>query len=518
MTAILKAEADLLWFGGIGTYIKATGESQAEAGDRANDAIRINAPELRVKVIGEGANLGITQKARIEAGLHGVRLNTDAIDNSAGVNSSDLEVNIKIALGAAEATGKLTREDRNTLLVDMTEEVAALVLRNNYLQTLSVSLTEAKNENDFGYQARLMNTLEASGLLDREVEFLPDALALTERREAGQWLTRPELAVLLAYAKIDLFSSLLESGVPDDPYLGREMYRYFPTPMHEPFSEEIENHRLRREIIATQLSNSMINRGGATLIQIVSDTTGASKADIACAFAIVRDAYQLTALNEEIDALDTKIGGALQLSLYSAVQRLVIDRIGWFLTNVDFSDGLAGVVDHYRDGIAAFAPVLERTMARPVAERIAGDTQELVERGVPEDLSARIASMAVYSILPDMILVRDASCLETEEVAKTYFELGAIFGLGRLDAAARDLQVTDYYDALALDRARQSLASVRRRLTIDILQHEGGLDAWKAERASKIHRVAHAMGDIIDGGALTVSKLSVAGGLLDDLS
>ncbi len=518
MTTILKADADLLWFGGIGTYIKATGESQLDAGDRANDAIRINAPELRVKVIGEGANLGITQKARIEAGLHGVRLNTDAIDNSAGVNSSDLEVNIKIALGAAEAAGKLVREDRNTLLVEMTDEVAALVLRNNYLQTLSVSLTEAKNENDFGYQARLMNTLEASGLLDRAVEFLPDAMALTERREAGQWLTRPELAVLLAYAKIDLFSSLLESDVPDDPYLGREMYRYFPTPMHEPYGEEIENHRLRREIIATQLSNSMINRGGATLVQIVSDTTGASKADIACAFAIVRDAYQLTALNEEIDALDTKISGALQLSLYSAVQRLVIDRIGWFLTNVDFSKGLADVVDHYRAGIADFAPVLERTMARPVAERIAGDTQELVERGVPEELSARIASMAVYSILPDMILVRDACGLDTEAVAKTYFELGAIFGLGRLDAAARDLQVADYYDALALDRARQSLASVRRRLTIDILQHEGGLDAWKAERSAKVERVAHAMGDIIDGGALTVSKLSVAGGLLDDLS
>jgi len=518
MTTILKAEADLLWFGGIGTYIKATSESQAEAGDRANDAIRINAPELRVKVIGEGANLGITQKARIEAGLHGVRLNTDAIDNSAGVNSSDLEVNIKIALGAAEATGKLTREDRNTLLVEMTDEVAALVLRNNYLQTLSVSLTEAKNENDFGYQARLMNTLESSGLLDRAVEFLPDAMELAERRDADKWLTRPELAVLLAYAKIDLFSSLLESDVPDDPYLGREMYRYFPTPMHEPYGDEIEGHRLRREIIATQLSNSMINRGGATLIQIVSDTTGASKADIACAFAIVRDAYQLTALNEEIDALDTKVSGALQLSLYSAVQRLVIDRIGWFLTNVDFSDGLAGVVDHYRDGIADFAPVLERTMARPVAERIAGDTEELVERGVPEDLSARIASMAVYAILPDMILVRDACGLETEEVAKTYFELGAIFALGRVDAAARDLQVTDYYDALALDRARQSLASVRRRLTIDILQHEGGLEAWKAERSAKVERVARAMADIIDGGALTVSKLSVAGGLLDDLS
>ncbi len=523
MTAILKAQADLLWFGGIGTYVKASNESQLDAGDRANDAIRIDASELRVKAIGEGANLGITQRARIEAGMqawgpHVVRLNTDAIDNSAGVNSSDLEVNIKIALGAAEQAGKLTREDRNTLLVEMTEEVAALVLRNNYLQTLSLSLTEAKNENDFGYQARLMNTLEASGLLDRAVEYLPDAMVLAERRKAGEWLTRPELAVLLAYAKIDLFSSLLESDVPDDPYLGRELYRYFPTPMHEPYTDEIEGHRLRREIIATQLANSMINRGGATLIQIVSDTTGASKADIACAFAIVRDAYQLTALNEEIDALDTQISGQLQLSLYSAVQRLVIDRIGWFLTNVDFSEGLAGVVERYRNGIAAFEPVLEHTMAAPVAERISGDTQELVDRGVPEALATRIASISVYAIIPDMILVRDACGLEADAVAKTYFELGAIFGLGRLDAAARDLQVTDYYDALALDRARQSLASARRRLTIDILQAQGGLEAWRSEREAKIERAARAMVDIIDGGALTVSKLAVAGGLLDDLS
>lgn len=518
MTAILKAQVDLLWFGGIGTYVSASSESNADAGDRANDGIRIRAVDLRARVIGEGANLGLTQKARIEAGLHGVRLNTDAIDNSAGVNSSDLEVNIKIALGAAEAAGRLTREDRNALLVSMTDEVAGLVLRNNYLQTLSVSLTEQKNESDFGYQARLMASLEASGLLDRAVEYLPDANTMVERREARQWLTRPELAVLLAYAKIDLFSSLLDSEVPDDPYLGRELYRYFPTPMHETYGEEIEGHRLRREIIATQLANSMINRGGSTLIQIVSDTTGASKADIACAFAIVRDAYQLTSLNEEIDALDTLISGPLQLSLYGAVQNLVIDRIGWFLTNVDFGQGLAGVVDHYRDGIAAFAPVLEATMAQPVAERIARDCAQLTERGVPDDLAARIAAMSVYAIMPDMILVRDASRREPVDVARAYFELGAIFGLGRLDSAARDLQVNDYYDALALDRARQSLASGRRRLTIDVLAYEKGMAGWRSEREAKVARVARAIGDILEGGALSVSKLAVAGGLLDDLA
>ncbi|MEM6712858.1 MAG: NAD-glutamate dehydrogenase [Pseudomonadota bacterium] len=519
ITAILKSEADLLWFGGIGTYIRASDESDADVGDRANDAIRVAVPDLSVKVIGEGANLGLTQRARIEAGLAGMRINTDAIDNSAGVNSSDLEVNIKIALGAAESAGKLTREERNTLLVEMTEEVASLVLRNNYLQTLSLSLTEDKNETDFSYQSRLMATLEAEGQLDREVEFLPDPIALAERKEAGQWLTRPELAVLLAYAKIDLFSALLDSSVPDDPYLGRELYRYFPSPMHEPYGQEIENHRLRREIIATQLSNSIINRGGATLIQILSDTTGDSKAEIACAFAIVRDAYQLTALNEEIDALDTTISGSLQLALYASVQKLVIDRIGWFLTNVDVTQGLANVVNHYREGIAAFEPVLERTMARPVAERIVRDTEALLERGVPEELALKIASMAVLAVLPDMILVRDACQMEPEVVAEAYFEFGYIFGLGRLDAAASELQVSDYYDALALDRARNALSSIRRRLTIDILMGEGGLEAWRAERAGKVERVAAAIGDIIDGGGeLTVSKLTVAGSLLDDLA
>ncbi|MEM1287964.1 MAG: NAD-glutamate dehydrogenase [Pseudomonadota bacterium] len=517
LTAILKANADLLWFGGIGTYIKASSESHLDAGDRANDAIRIDSGDLRVKAVGEGANLGITQRARIEAGLQGVCLNTDAIDNSAGVNSSDLEVNIKIAFGAAEASGKLTRESRNVLLADMTDEVADLVLRNNYLQTLSLSLTEAKSASDIGYQARLMETLESSGLLDRAVEFLPDPTALQERRAAGQALTRPELAVLLAYAKIDLFSSLLDSQVPDDPYLGRELFRYFPKAMHEQFSEEIENHRLRREIIATQLSNSVINRGGSTLVQIISDTTGASKADITCSFAIVRDAYQLTELNEEIDALDNKVSGKTQLRLYGEVQQLVIDRIGWFLTNVDFKQGLAGVVEHYQKGIEGFLPVLPETMAKPVADRVASDTAKLEQQGVPNGLAARIASLSVYSILPDMILVQEHCGLDYRTVADAYFALGAVFGLGKLDAAARELQVNDYYDALALDRSRQSLASARRRLTLDVLKNEGGLTAWRAEREEKVKRAADAVQGILDRDDLSVSMLAVAGGLLEDL-
>ena len=299
--AILKAQADLIFFGGIGTYVRASDESDEAVGDRANNSIRVTGKELRCKVIGEGANLGMTQRGRIEAALHGVKLNTDAIDNSAGVNTSDMEVNIKIALSIPVRDGRLAMGARNTLLAEMTDEVADLVLRNNYLQPLAISLAERRGLEDFGFLQRLIQTLEARGLLDRAVEFLPDDMQLAERRRRSQPFTRPELSVLLAYAKLSLYDDLLESTVPDDPYLGRELGRYFPKEIAERFPDALDHHRLRREIIATQLANSMINRGGPSLIVRIADQTGATPAGIASAFAAVRDSYGMTALNAEID-------------------------------------------------------------------------------------------------------------------------------------------------------------------------------------------------------------------------
>ena len=300
-------------------------------------------------MIGEGANLGMTQRGRIEAAFHGIRLNTDAIDNSAGVNTSDMEVNIKIALSIPLRDDRLAMTARNALLAEMTDEVASLVLRNNYLQTLALSLAERRGMEDFGFLQRLMQTLEARGLLDRAVEYLPDDMALTERRRRSQPFTRPELSVLLAYAKLSLYEDLLESAVPDDPYLAREMTRYFPKAIAERFPDALEHHRLRREIIATQLGNSMINRGGPSLIVRIADQTGAAPAAIACAFAAVRDSYAMTALNAAIDDLDNRIPGKVQLDLYASVQDLLLDRIIWFLRNVDLSKGLADVVSHYRE-------------------------------------------------------------------------------------------------------------------------------------------------------------------------
>src|SRR5262249_42468393 len=266
MNAILKAPVDLLWFGGIGTYVRASSETDAFVGDRANDPIRAVATELRCKVIGEGANLGLTQRARIEVALRGIRLNNDAIDNAAGVNTADVQGNPKIAVSIPLHNGRLTRNDRDILLVGMTEEVAAVVLRNNYQQPLALSLVERRGLEDLGFQQRLMQTLEKRQLLDRAVEFLPNDMEIAERRQRAQPLTRPERAIVLAYGKLALHEDLLHTDVPDDPYLAHELVRYFPQSISRHFPDALEHHRLRRDIIATQLANSMINRGGPAVV------------------------------------------------------------------------------------------------------------------------------------------------------------------------------------------------------------------------------------------------------------
>ena len=428
LAAILRLPVDLLWFGGIGTYVRASTEGDEAAGDRANDAIRATGADLKCRVIGEGANLGMTQRGRIEAALRGIRLNTDAIDNSAGVNTSDVEVNIKIALATPLRAGTLTLADRNTLLAAMTDEVAALVLRNNYLQTLAISLTERHGIEDLGFQQRLMQTLEAGGLPDRKLEFLPDDMEIAERGRRAQPLTRPELSVLLAYAKLSLSHELLNSSVPDDPYLGRELGRYFPARLCEQFGDALETHRLRREIIVTQLANSMINRGGPALVVRMTDQTGAEPGRIAAAFAAVRDSYRMTALNGGIDALDGRVAGALQLDLYAAVQDLLLDRLVWFLRHVDLSKGLDAVVAHYAQGYRRHGGGAGCVCSPPISAT-AQDARsaELQRAGVPQPLAQRLAGLRALAAAPDIVLVADRTGKPVADVAATYFAAGAFF-------------------------------------------------------------------------------------------
>jgi glutamate dehydrogenase len=518
--AILKAPVDLVFFGGIGTYIRASDETDDAVGDRANDAIRVTGKDLRCKVIGEGANLGMTQRGRIEAAFHGIRLNTDAIDNSAGVNTSDMEVNLKIALGIPLRDGRLTMAGRNELLADMTDDVAALVLRNNYLQPLALSLAERRGMEDFGFQQRLIQTLEKRGLLDRAVEFLADDVQLAERRRRSQPLTRPELAVLLAYAKLTLDEDLLESAVPDDPYLARELGRYFPHAIAERFPDALEHHRLRREIIATQLCNSMINRGGPSLVVRIADQTGAAPAAIAAAFAAVRDSYGMTALNTAIDGLDNRVDGQLQLALYAVVQDLLLDRIVWFLRNVDLSAGLAGVVTHYRDGIASVEAALDSALSEDSLRARAARKRELVAAGVPEELAVRMANLPSLTAAPDIVLVAERTGHPIGEVAATYFAAGAFFRLDRIADAANAIAVTDYFDRLALDRARDAIGDAERRLAAAMAGSgavgAAAVDAWVASRQDEVERIRLAIADIASSG-LTLSKLAVAASLLGDL-
>ena len=498
ISAVLKLPADLIWFGGIGTYVRAASETDEAVGDRANDAVRVTGAELRCKVIGEGANLGMTQRGRVEAALRGVRLNTDAIDNSAGVNTSDVEVNIKIALMPPLRDGRLTRPARDALLAGMTEDVAALVLRNNYLQPLALSLSAQHGLEFLGFQQRLMQTLEQRGLLDRTVELLPDDMELAERRRRAQPLTRPELAVLLAYAKLVLYHDLLESNVPDDPYLGRELGRYFPPAIVERYPDALEHHRLRREIIATQLANSIINRGGPSFVVRIEDQTGAPVARLAAAFAAVRDSYGMTALNGEIDQLDNAIPGKLQLELYAAVQDLLLDRVVWFLRNVDLSQGLAAIVERYRQGIAAVAAALDHALAPEAAAARAARQAELRQQGVPEALARRIADLPGLMAAPDIVSVAERANADIAAVAATYFAAESYFRLDRIAAAARAIKVSDYFDRLALDRALDSIGDAERRLAAAMsAQGADGkatagadaVDAWAAPRQAEVERI-----------------------------
>jgi glutamate dehydrogenase len=518
MNAILKAKVDLLWFGGIGTYIRATTETDEQAGDRANDPIRITGSDVGAKVVGEGANLGVTQRGRIEAAKAGIRINTDAIDNAAGVNTSDVEVNIKIALTTPVKDKRLSLEDRNTLLADMTEEVSQLVLRNNYYQTLALSLTARRGLEDLSFERRLMQTLEGRGLLDRAVEFLPDDNTLTERAQNGLSLTRPELAVLIAYAKISLYDDILASSVPDDRYLGRELFRYFPTAMQQRFPDAIEGHRLRREIISTMLANSMINRCGPSLLARVADKTGADVAAITAAFAAARDAYGLAEINTAIDALDTRISGDLQLQLYTEVQDLLLSRIVWFLRNADFGGGLEAVVTRFRDGLDAVRENLSLALGKEAEDDRLQRVATLQEGGVPADLAQRIAGLPALYAGPDIVLVAEKTGQSIAAAAATLFAVDAYFGMESLRASAMTISVPDYYERLAFDRALDMIANAQRGIAAEAITHGAGMTAvetW-AETRPEADRVRRMVQEIGSSG-LTVAKLSVVSSLLSDL-
>jgi glutamate dehydrogenase len=498
MHAILKARVDLLWFGGIGTYIRASTETDADAGDRANDPIRVVGKELRCKVVGEGANLGATQRGRIEAARAGVRLNTDAIDNSAGVNSSDLEVNIKIALSKPMADGRLTLDTRNPLLASMTDDVAKLVLRNNYLQSLALSLTQAKGAADIADEMRMMQALERDGRLDRKVEFLPDDLTLGELERQNLGLTRPELAVLLAYAKLSFHDAVLESDVPDDPYFAVELRRYFPDGVRIGFPDAVDGHRLRREIIATGLANAVINRTGPAMANRMAEETGRPLADVARAYALTRDAFGVLDVNNAIDALDARIGGGLQLQLYGAVKQFTLDRMTWFMRHVDFAAGLE--------------PLVKRFGGEPEA----GEAAPWIGKGVPADLAGRLAALLGSAGRPDAVLVAEMAGADPAAAVEALRALGAQLRVGDVKAAVDAIAPADSTERQALLRLSDGIDGSLRRIAVAALA-AGGPEPWYARRAAELTRTQRVLGEMLHGQP-SLARITVAASAIGDLA
>ncbi|WP_185984211.1 NAD-glutamate dehydrogenase [Aureimonas mangrovi] len=520
INAILKAPVDLLWFGGIGTYIRSSAESNADAGDRANDSVRVTGRDLRAKVVGEGANLGATQRGRIEFARAGGRINTDAIDNSAGVNTSDVEVNIKIALKGPMSDGRLPRDDRNALLSKMTGDVAALVLANNYQQTLALSLDEDNGAMRLPAQARLMTVLEDRGELSREVETLPSDAAIADLRAAGRGLTRPELAVLLAYGKIDLFDRILESDLPDDPYLGDRLHAYFPDAMRAEFAGEIDGHRLRREIVATALANDFVNRLGPAFAITFADAAGALPSRSVRAFVAASDGLGTGALYAAIDALDGTITSVAQFALYRATRSFLMQTTAWAVRNLPAGQSLSEAVAELRAACEALRPrVLELSSDR-AREEYEARLAEHAGAGVPEAVAKEVALLPLLALVPDIVAVSRETGASRDQALSAYFGVTRHLRLGRVEGALRSLRPADYYEMLALERAGAQLSTARRALTAQALAQGGTApaDAWAEAGGEPLTRLRDQMLRMAGSGETSVARLGLAVGLLLDLS
>ena len=468
--ALLKAPVDLLWNGGIGTYVKSSAESHADVGDKANDTLRVDGNQLRAKVIGEGGNLGMTQLGRVEYGLNGGSSSTDFIDNAAGVDCSDHEVNIKILLNEVVAAGDMTGKQRNKLLAEMTDTVGSLVLANNYKQTQALSLAERLAYKRQGEYKRLMAALEADGKLDRALEFLPTDEQLNERAATGKGLTRPELSVLISYSKIDLKEALLKSPVLDDAYLAREMQTAFPPLLTSKFPEAMARHRLKREIVSTQLANDLVNHMGITFVQRLKDSTGMSAANVAGAYVIVRDVLQLPRWWQAIEALDYQVPAELQLSLMDELMRLGRRATRWFLRSRRHQQDAARDVAHFAPKIVELASCMDELLEEPAREQWHARYQALIDAGVPQELARVVAGAShLYTLLP-IIEAADVTAQNVAEVAAAYFAVGSRLDLGWYLQQINALPVETNWQALAIEAFRDDVDWQQRAITVSVLQ------------------------------------------------
>ncbi len=519
--AVLRAPVDLLYNGGIGTYVKAAHQSNAEVGDRANDAVRVNGTELRARVVGEGGNLGFTQLGRVEyaregGGGEGGRINTDAIDNSAGVDCSDHEVNIKILLGIAEREGTLPSAERNALLAAMTPDVARLVLADNYFQTQSLSVSATRAEKLLDSQAALIRALEKAGRLDRAVEFLPSEDEIAERRLAKEGLTSPERAVLLAYSKMALFDALSASPLVDDEYVSQALGGYFPPQLRERFAAAMPRHPLRREIVATVVANGLVNRTGSTFVHRMQEETGAAADEVARAFILVRDTFGFEPLWAAIDALDNRVPAALQYGMLVDAGRLLLRATLWFLRRRRERLPIARVLEIFRPGLAAIEGGLPAILGADDRAAYEQAARTLADQGVPPELARRIAGLdALYATL-DVTEVAIAQSKGVRPLAALHFALVGELRLGWFSRQIALLPTDTSWQALARNALRDDLASQQRALTASVSQLSPGsedpeemLERWREHYRPAIARLTAMIEELKRAGPLDLAVLSV---------
>ncbi len=515
--AILTAEVDLLWNGGIGTFVKASTEPHLDVGDKANDALRVDGRDVRARVVGEGGNLGFTQKGRIEYALTGGRIYTDAIDNSAGVDCSDHEVNIKILLGAVVTAGDMTEKQRNELLVAMTDDVARLVLRNNYRQTQALSLAVRQAASMLGVHARLIQHLEQTGRISRELESLPSEDVLAERSAAGTSLVAPELAILLAYAKIELFDALVASDLPDDPFTEAELARYFPHVLSERYRDPMRGHRLRRELVATYVTNSVVNRAGITFAFRLAEETGAAAADIARAYMVAREVFDLRALWTEIEALDSSIPADVQLDMLLEGRKLVERATRWLVRSRPRPLDIAAEIERFAPGAALLSETLGEVLHGADRTAFQQSTSRYAAAGVPDELAARVAGLgALFSAL-DIVEVARETEAPIDDVAAVYHAIGAQLELQWLRDEITVLPRDNRWQTLARAALRDELYGVHSALTAEALETgspelgpEARAEQWHAENRTGADRVLQVVSDIRMGGLSSLETLSVA--------
>ncbi|MDO4250987.1 MAG: NAD-glutamate dehydrogenase [Moraxella sp.] len=505
LNRLLKAPVDLIWNGGIGTYIKASHEDHSDVGDRANDAIRVNGSEVRAKVVGEGGNLGCTQQGRIEYALNGGRIYTDAIDNSGGVNCSDHEVNIKILLGSVVERGDMTTKQRNDLLERMTDTVAQLVLRQNYLQPEAIELSSYEAVARLGEHARFMQFLENKGRLDRAIEYLPSEESIAQRQKASQGLTNPEFAVLLAYGKMWVYEEMLASDLPDDAYFLDELKKYFPQELGDTFFAEMKSHRLHREIICTYLTNGLVNRLGIENVFHLYDEAGRSIADITRSYALARDMFGIQGMWNRLEALDNVVSANVQLALEVQIRQALKAGMLWLLNNP--INDVAQFTTAFKNAVKVL--ISDTALSVYFDNDIQKTTEALTNQHVPADDALAFARLPLLVNALDVVHLANQQALAVADVAQAYFGVVDALQINALKAQIGALPSNTYWDRRAVGALSQELKRTKLALVADVLAL-GGHDAinnWQKLHEVKLAKLQTQLAEVRSVGSL--ASLSV---------